>query len=476
MKIKKTNDNNSINTYRTKKLISIILAATSVFSLASCKSEEEKKDYTLPPETSSSTFIEGDSEKYDEFYTEVAPEEMTQVILEQTTANNEEINYQEIINEINKLNYNSNYSVFNDYDILKRPSLEKEQIIAQNLNQPMNEKDYANRNYDWYINGKVNEEKLYDKIIKNNFKRTGISDSNAKLIAKTIAETVQVNLDFMSEKYPNYNLDIALYGIDNLTVQDYPEGDFICFMDYGKIKVFVNFNNVNDISTLKYSMSHELFHLIFSKSLNRDDVIINGCGIDAMNTDESPLYAEFLSEHTVESYSHEAFGNEDPCDYWDNYMLTDLLCLSTGKDRQYFKDCFVNNNNQGLINCFENGMNSFNTALSIYDAIDIGLGYGDVTKELKNRGDFDIASVQGEALNYVKFNLYKNLLIRLTNELQQGKISMDEAQMQIDEFKNRVFNIENNITWVNSDKNNYSDSIAKLDGQFNKLQKNKIYA
>ena len=87
MKIKKTNDNNSINTYRTKKLISIILAATSVFSLASCKSEEEKKDYTIPPETSSSTFIEGDSEKYDEFYTEVAPEEMTQVILEQTTAN-----------------------------------------------------------------------------------------------------------------------------------------------------------------------------------------------------------------------------------------------------------------------------------------------------------------------------------------------------------------------------------------------------
>ena len=51
---------------------------------------------------------------------------------------------------------------------------------------------------------------------------------------------------------------------------------------------------------------------------------------------------------------------------------------------------------------------------------------------------------------------------------------MDEAQMQIDEFKNMVFNIENNITWVNSDISNYYDSVVKMENSFNNLQKSKI--
>lgn len=447
-----------------KKSLILLLVSSFIIVLPSCKkTAEDTVDKTQLSEESVVSDVgtkENITGKEDTSDSDVTENED-----EQTDNNSPD--YDKMIADIMSINYVSDYELFNEYDIYNAPSRERDLIKEQNLESLIiDEEQFNNRSYNWYNNGVVDEEKIYNKILMNNIKGLIINGSDTKLVAKTVSEVLQFNLDLMKERHPDYDLDLALYAIDNLTVIDYDSEEFIAFMDYGKDRIYVAFNQISDLSTLKYSVSHELFHLINAKSFYREDVLKSGVAIDAISSTESPLKLTFLSEFTVESYSYIALGAEDPNNYWDTYYLVDLLGVSMDRDRQFFRNCFVNNDRQSLINSFEDGYDNFNSAYAIYNAIDMCIGSAEPNEDLTSRSDYDKARFNGEACSYLIVNLYKNLCIRLANELKNGTITEAEVKELTDDFKIRITFIQDNMFWVTIDADALEDCIASIDNVF----------
>jgi len=445
-----------------KKSLAFLLAVAMVIALPACKNNGE-----VTKGVSGTSVVDEKEENtvQDSTLRDEAEINDSTVVTEEIPVP-ETIDFDKMLSDIMSVEYVSDYELFNEYDILSRPG--KEMALFKELNPEfvISEEAYDNKSYDWYQDGIVDEQKIYQKILFNNIKGIVVNDSNTMRAVKTVSEVLQFNLDLIKKRYPDYDMDLALYVIDNLTVTDYDTDDWVAFMSYGNNRIYISFDNIDSPTSLKHTVSHELFHAIFAKSYYMDDVIISGAAVDVTSSAEAPLGLSSFSEMTVESYSYEAFDVEDPCDYMSTYMLIDLHCASTGKDRQYYKDNFVYGNTAGFTECLEDDYSEMNMAYSLYNATDLTTVSTDLPKEITEHSDYDQGRFCSEACNYLRFHLYRNLLIRLTKELRSGVITKEEAVEAMESFKDFMFEVSEHFSWLTLDTPEFLSYIVCVENAF----------
>ena len=446
--MKKTNKRAMIENNIAKRMISLALATLMPVSFTSCKNN---KEVTNVSETST-TYASNTSNNV--FYFD-ADENILRTAKE-TYEYPDMDDLNSIIDQIKSIKYISSYDEFNEYDVYSKPMIEANNILSTNYTVDY---DKYPINYDWYKNGVVDENALYNKII-NNIKNEQIDNNHyIDKIAKEVSVTLKYNINLIKKVNPDFKFNLAFYNLNNLVVNTTTQDDCAAFYAPGSNTLCVNINYIDGFDSFKNTISHELFHLIFNSCLECDPFYFSGCGIDDTTTLENPLATDFLTELTAENFSYAAFNEEPSCLYDEEREKLNYICLCTGKDKKYYESCVVNADIKGIINSFEPEFRSVNYVYSILSSFDNSCGYGYFDE------NWDYTLFQSSSFNFAMFGLLKNAYVKIIKDVKLGKINKEEADYKINKLKSDMnFSDadDNYLKCVNELDNIYENSFSKV--------------
>lgn len=413
---KKNNDSFLIN-YRLKKAIAVLLATLTPVVTSGCAKNDDidsSSEFSYvddSPLLNDANFF-GNKVSYYEY-------------------DNKELN--NVIDSIKKITYKSNNSDFTNYDIYNKPMDEIHTIINNNIFYPSNPDDYP-INYDWYINNYVDSIKLYNKILENNTNAGIKNDDLVKSIAEKVSIVLEHNINYIKNIKPDFNFNIALCNVNNLTVNTSLEDWYYSLYVYDNNRILVSFDEHFTDDFFKKTISHELYHLIFNGTVGLHDISFNATCMDALATHETPLEHNFLTEWCAEFFSQDTFNSPMSDNYNLEKSLIDILCESTLKPIEYYSHSMVSCDQNSLINAFEEELRDVNYVYSTFFAMDKACNYGDFPYEC------DLYLFKVECYNYAALNLLKNAYIKNIKEYSMNNISYEQALENIDNIKNSILN------------------------------------
>lgn len=437
------NKNKLLINNKVKSAISIILAAVTPVSVAGCSAQNDDFDEEIPY-----SYIDDANDLYgpDFFGNKTAFYEYDNLV---------ELN--NVIDEIKNINYSSNNREFINFDIYSKPQVEINEIVCNNLYNSSNPDDY-HISYDWYIDGVIDSNVLYNKILENNI-NSGIENTvEVKRIAKMVSIKLNDVVSYIRNKFPEFKFNIPFCNINSLTVNTSDEDWYYSLYVYNFDRILVNFNLGFDEDFFMRTVIHEIIHLMFNGIVDFSDFYKNGSSIDAVSTLETPLKHDFIIEYLADFYSHDIFGEPTQEKYAMEYDCINQLCLSTNKDINYFEDCVAHFDQNGLLESFEEELRDVNFVYSTISALDKSCGYGYFPD------DCNIDLFKTDCYNYAVVNLLKNVYIRNIKEYSIGQITYEEAIQNIEDFKQSLGNyyvLKNNVFIIMEQLSSIFDSYVQ---------------
>lgn len=340
-----------------------------------------------------------------------------------------------ILNDIKQVNYYSNDTFFNNYDVYSMPLKEMNHILSNYKFDNIDNKKIS-ENYDWYSNGVINKQVLYNKIVSNTEKLGVKIDDNLSKFITCIVNMLPETLNSIDKMSNNFDYSIAFHNIDNLTVNTTEDNSIVAYYTYFNNQIFINYSNIDSYEFLEETISHEISHLVMNKSFSEYDFLKYGCSIDDESTKEAPLDLRFLEEYIAEEVSNKTLNKSEANYFAQEEEKINLLSCSTNYDKNSIISNYASGNQNNLINMFEEEFQDFNYVYSTLNSLNISCGYEDL-----NLGDSEY-SIRGEFNNYAKVQLVKNAYARVTKNYFKGNIDKSEFENQINNIKNTFVNTD----------------------------------
>lgn len=264
---------------------------------------------------------------------------------------------------------------------------------------------------------------------------------------------INKNVNLIRNKDNQFEFNIAFYNLNNLLIDITREGDFAACFNCDDNQILINYDYAINYGKLENTLSHECFHLLFNKCIDCLPFYHNGCAIDAVCTEESPLIHTFLIELVTEDFSFEAFYETPNALYDDERDKLNLICKATDKDVDYFKNAVVTSDSNYIMTAFEMEFRSVNYVYSIFNSLDKVCGYGYFDKNW----DYDL--FKSACFNYAKIGLLKNAYVKIIKQYKMNLISIEDVNYKIDEIKS----LFNNSSCDYEIDDNYLECVKKLD-------------
>lgn len=429
---------------RLNKPISLLLVIVLIISLASCSTNPNNDENVGKPDvtdviseeistlfgekTTDNTNDNDSTEKQQ--LSEKATTEKHNGISQESTKNDAVL--KKSIKAIIGFEYKGYREDFIDFDIFSKPEKELELIYNCDYADSCDSKLYP-IDYDWYKNGVVDEDLLYERIVQNNRSEGILMTSDCKRIARMISQVAQDNIDYLKNKFPSFNFNIPLYHLDTVTVNTSDEEWYYSLYVYDFNRILVNFTDINTEKFFRSTVSHELFHLLNRGQTGLDNVYIAGSSVDSLETSENPLECNFINEYFVEEASYAAFGEKQNIySYNREEHLIRFLALSTDTSFDDFETVAFGMNKSMIYDSFEKEVRNPNFVYSTLYALDISCHYS--TGVIDTYG-YDYFTFKDDCEIYATFNVMKNLYIRLLKEIYNGETTYKEACAEINNVK-----------------------------------------
>lgn len=368
---------------------------------------------------------------------------------------NEELNA--LIDQIKKVEFEASDVDFKNYDIVGLTS--NELSILKDKAKTYNFK-LDKTSYDWYKNGVIDSNKLYDKIISNSKEKGMEITDGLKIITNNFTDNLQGCMNYLKEKEPSYDFTIPLYNINKITVEDIADKDYIAFYDYTKNNFEVDYLYTKNTSLLDYGIIFQTFELLENQSISNGEVYITSFNMDASNTQASPIFWDFIIQRFSEDYTQD-YRNIPTSNYQDEEAKMEMIVAATGVSYDEFNNLFLKSDQKGLVQAFEPELQDSETVFSIFEGSDIACGYGVIPDGC------DEETFRNNASAYSKSTLLKNFYIKMLKEVYVNGKSVDEAENEILEVKKIILN--DRYSPYNMDEETKAaldDFVAKLDNIF----------
>ncbi len=314
-----------------------------------------------------------------------------------------------IIDQILKVEFQPTDTYFQNYDI--KNSISDELNALNNTNA--SETNLEETSYDWYQNGIIDSDKLYEKIIANS-KASGIEiTTNVEEITKVITKEIQGCLDYVKQKVPNYDSKASLKNIDTLKIDDVADKDYMSNYDSKKNLIEIDLQySQQEKNLLEYNISYALFQALVKQG---DEVYWN-------------FISQRFNEDLIMDYENRNIDN-----YKDEGYKVEMLAAATGKSYEEFNKYYLESDVNSIIGAFEPEMPK-EYVLSILKALDIACGYGDIP------AGCDEIKFKNDASAYAKVGLLDNYYIMKMKEVYKDGKPIDDAQNEIIEVTKKVLN------------------------------------
>lgn len=319
---------------------------------------------------------------------------------------NEEL--KSIIDQILKVEFQPTDTYFQNYDIKSSVSDELNALNNANASETNSEET----SYDWYQNGIIDSDKLYEKIIANS-KASGIEiTTNVEEITKDITKEIQGCLDYVKQKAPNYDSKASLKNIDTLKIDDVADEDYMSNYDSKKNLIEIDVQYTQEKNLFEYNIPYALFKALVKQG---DEVYWN-------------FISQRFNEDLIMDYENRNIDN-----YKDEGYKVEMLAAATGKSYEEFNKYYLESDINSIIGAFEPEMPK-EYVLSILKALDIACGYGDIP------AGCDETKFRNNASAYAKAGLLDTCYIMKMKEVYKDGKSIDDAQNEIIEVTKKVLN------------------------------------
>ena len=428
-----------------KRITAFVLAASTAVAFSSCTKQGGKKDSAAAATTAVSTTQADDVFRLkDKINILLAAQEHYEY-----PDSKELCDIADSIKSIKYISYNKD---FDNYDIYLTPEAELKEISVTEYIYRY--EDYP-INYEWYKNGVIDKEVLYNKIVQNDRSADINIDEKIDRAIKCVTDVAEGNINLLKKKNPKFKFNLALYNLNTLTVDYSDQSGCNAFYTPADNAMYMC-PPTDDFSyeELKPTVSHELFHMMFNACLsNYDCIYISGCSLDDTTFSGNPLTADFLYELTTEDFSLEVCGDIPYITYFIERQRLDLLSVCTGKDNDYFKNCVTDMGVEKLLNSFEPEFRSANYVYSVLYALDMSCGYNKIFDDEEEMEAFESA-----ASNYAYIGLLKNAYLRLIKSVKTNKLTKNEADSKLKKITDTIPPMANDFSG-----DNYQECLNKLD-------------
>lgn len=435
-----------------RSFFAVILAVVLALSFVSCSSEDKTvTDNVNPTEVSGELLTDAVTLPENEVLSSLKEEkETTEKITEkekttkkefgQTAAKKNKTYLKEAIGAILAFEYKGYREDFIKFDIYNQPERELELIYNTDYYDLCDPSLYP-IDYNWYKDGVVNEDLLYERIVKNNSKAGILMTPDCKRIAKMVAYVAQYNIDYLKETLPSFNFNIPLYHLNTVTVDTSNEEWYYGLYVYDTNRILVNFTDIDTEKFFRSNVSHELFHLFARGQVGLDKFYLAGSSVDTLETSERPLEQNFLNEWFVNRASYVAFGEEPNKYFYDiEQQKIELICLSTDRDIYDFEALAFGVDKSLMYYAFEEELRNPNFVYSTLCGYDVACYYGFLPE------DVDLYMLKCDCEIYATINVLKNAYIRLLKEISSDEITYQEACKEIDAMKTLLQNFDYDIS------------------------------
>lgn len=427
-----------------KRLVALGLLTTIPLSQTACKSDDKYDAEILTP---SNNYLDSNDEYIldDNFFgNRKAYYEYSEL---------EDLN--NIIDEIKSVNYITENDFFNEFDIYNSSSREISAITSINDYYEIKSTNYA-INYDWYVNGEVDSNLLYKRLVENTVSKGIKMDESLVDATKKISEEFKRNVRKIKQQYNDFDFSVAFYNMNNLIVTNCYDDFYISYYETSENEISVNFNNINDEMIFRLYMNHETIHATTNKVVGGNRIYMTGISLDRLDTIDSPFSLDFLNEYCTQKMACENLSCPELMGYYEETEKMNLINYSTNNDDEYFLNCYINSDQNKLIDSFQSELQNVNYAYSTLYAFDLACGYGNFPEGC------DIDEFKKDCFDYGRLNLVKNAYVRIIKDYSIGMITKDEAFEKIEQIK---FDFDNLEFRYNSNESNssYYELVNKLD-------------
>lgn len=369
-----------------------------------------------------------------------------------------------VIDEIKDINYQTNNEYFDYYNIYEVPQREILELRADT--DVIFDENIGENTYDWYVGGKVNSEKLYNKILSNT-KNKGIDvNQNVEEIIKSFCNNLQSCIDLIKSKKADYYFDAALKNIDELSISGFDDDIYMGFYDYSTNLLQSDYNYTKEQNIFDYNIIHETMHVLSNKTLSGGNYYANGFNIEDMSTSESPLFLDFITERIVDEYACELCPNKIVEYDMEKYYI-DSVCNSTGINYGYVQNSYLDSDLNQIIDAFEPEFRDFNWVYATLDGLDLACGYGYIPDGC------DANKFKTDVCFNSKVNLLKNGYVRIIKDMVNNKITYDKAKSEILKLKQKILVDKYYSNNVENEQIELNNCIERLDNIFYRLQYSK---
>ncbi len=279
--------------------------------------------------------------------------------------------------------------------------------------------------FSWYDGGIVRDA-LYDRIVLNS-DQAGVELNEINLCKiELLTEAVISVTAIMGEQYPDYDFSIAFENIDRLSLkcEDMSTSDLpLGFYSNKYRNIFLNDIIVDDEYLAKSVPAHEISHLFQDSVFESEEYGLN----DDFSTWQRPLTYDFLLERFADSFARKTMGLGISDDYQSEEEKLTKLCLSTGKDIEYFESAVFNHCYADFTDCFEIDDNYFGY-LTMYE-LSIACGYSNTIY---------VENLRNECYDSAMLKLFKNACFRYIKSYYLGEITSDEFYSGVNLMKDKI--------------------------------------
>ena len=345
---------------------------------------------------------------------------------------------------------------FNEYKIKNAIAREKALLEGKDFSDDL--KDI--NSYFWCNNGKINRSLLTYKLLYNYYKKNNNISFNALIIANAMSYAIVDDSNIIKKKNPGYDFRTAYKIIDNLVFKiDHNISDnMLGFYSLKYKNITLNPLILRDRNLMRRVLRHEIQHVFQDGLSNNEDYGID----DYYYTIEQPLKYNFMYERFAEYNAIEALGKKDFVGYANEDEKLKKVCISTGKDVNYFDSAIINHDLSKLTDCFEEECRHFSNSC-LYE-LDIACGYGNKDSSEYKSNCYDAAMLK----------LYKNACVRLSKEYNKGNLSRNQYLNEINEVKNNIIGNCNGDYMYTNTRDSLEECVDQIEKMCNNYVKNKI--
>lgn len=511
MKLRNLKGYNNLNELKQNykmRIIAGIMAVLTPITAAGCvKKEVSEKDIDIS-EDNSTVLYDDSYEQIDELDEEIDIDELkTTIINEQGLSNQTKVEQTTKINNNSKLEQptvkfkdNESYSLtksktpnlnvffgdrksYNEYtnndlnsiigqikniNVSGKFNAEKyvqeELDSLKTLNYFNSRKDAPTIKYDFIVNGKVDVDKLYDKIVSNNRKNGLQTNATMKKLIKYTAQAVSSDYEYYKKNYPSFNTNNLLYRANDMTIGLFDLEYSVSNYSSLENRIHYNLNNIHSDDDLLEASCHEVGHMATDGNFDKNmPVYHEGLSLDSLTNINSALSLEFIGETNIDQMAYEAAGFGEVTVYYEEFDKLQMLSYSTGKSQEYFRNAYLKGDQNAIINAFEPEFQDFKTVYAALAYANGACGYG--SYQGINCDD----NFRKECFEKFRTSMIKNGYTRIFKSYFKGEISFDEMNEQLD----MLINICRNCAFDYGSNNNQFDKNIDQLNNIVSLSKNK---